>query len=661
MEKFTKVIDKEIDRLNQEISRINEDKNLYANKIKACENLLFKFKQVVDISDKNNYKEIFKINLGLLENVFGDTENIIGDIKRIKSLNTLGSTYFGHTDMQKLEIIKMANKYIEMLKEEIKFLEKELEDSSKKEGILEEYNNIREIISRNIDFTDVTKLLEFVKGMNISLNDKIDIIREINSQVFKIEAEALTEDVPDTEEIEVIDVVNISNINVEDVQALFSRYGYDIHSIFKNVDIDRIVKYGNLQNMEEILIAIKDIKLNDDKKQSTKLAKIFVLSNGEIVKMVLDNIKADSKANFSSNNYSLSEIFNSYLDFYPLFIKGNKSFDNSNRKGPGGDGPIPADERGAFGNYLAIRDIIKGEDNDADINSMIERCGSVFVQCSARSFKKRLEKFKLYGATKDNYFGTLSCFLGNHSLDIIDVFRELGHDKYLFKGGFSTTCRRVDNINMTLSLIKLYNMRGESIYFREPDGYRKKNYMLKGYISSLKSGSMVGKILAGDTRDMLDMGLIVKTSDIAFTKRDGEKGVILSELGRFENYCNRYYEENVTKYDEYDTVISDNENDNITSMSLNNIYIRELDDAYKVSEHLYDIDGVMISRFKVLRVFETLFSNGLGNLDGLFVAITRNSILTKDELERIDKEIRGGTRDMAHDSENVKTLRRSGK
>lgn len=661
MEKFTKVIDKEIDRLNQEISRINEDKNLYANKIKACENLLFKFKQVVDISDKNNYKEIFKINLGLLENVFGDTENIIGDIKRIKSLNTLGSTYFGHTDMQKLEIIKMANKYIEMLKEEIKFLEKELEDSSKKEGILEEYNNIRGIISRNIDFNDVTKLLEFVKGMNISLKDKIDIIREINSQVFKIEAETLTADVSDTEEIEVIDVVNISNINVEDVQALFSRYGYDIHSIFKNVDIDRIVKYGNLQNMEEILIAIKDIKLNDDKKQSTKLAKIFVLSNGEIVKMVLDNIKADSKANFSSNNYSLSEIFNSYLDFYPLFIKGNKSFDNSNRKGPGGDGPIPADERGAFGNYLAIRDIIKGEDNDADINSMIERCGSVFVQCSARSFKKRLEKFKLYGATKDNYFGTLSCFLGNNSLDIIDVFRELGHDKYLFRGGFSTTCRSVDNINMTLSLIKLYNMRGESIYFREPDGYRKKNYMLKGYISSLKSGSMVGKILAGDTRDMLDMGLIVKTSDIAFTKRDGEKGVILSELGRFENYCNRYYEENVTKYDEYDTVISDNENDNITSMSLNNIYIRELDDAYKVSEHLYDIDGVMISRFKVLRVFETLLSNGLGNLDGLFVAITRNSILTKDELERIDKEIRGGTRDMAHDSENVKTLRRSGK
>ena len=69
----------------------------------------------------------------------------------------------------------------------------------------------------------------------------------------------------------------------------------------------------------------------------------------------------------------------------------------------------------------------------------------------------------------------------------------------------------------------------------------------------------------------------------------------------------------------------------------------------------------MISRLKVLRMFETLLSNGLGNLDGIFVAITRNSILTKDELERIDKEIRGGSRDMAHDSENVKTLRRSGK
>ena len=657
MEKFTKVIDKEIDRLNQEISRINEDRVNLENRRNIYSELLLKLKGV---NNSKNVNLAFSIDMGLFENVFGDTESVINDIKRLKELKTMYNMFY-IDNKQTLEIIGICKKYSEILSDKIEFLEKELEDSSKKEGILEEYNNIRGIISRNIDFNDVTKLLEFVKGMNISLKDKIDIIREINSQVFKIEAETLTADVSDTEEIEVIDVVNISNINVEDVQALFSKYGYDIHSIFENVDIDRIVKYGNLQNMEEILIAIKDIKLNDDKKQSSKLAKIFVLSNGEIVKTVLDNIKADSKANFSSNNYSLSEIFNSYLDFYPLFIKGNKSFDKVNGKGPGGDGPINESVTGSFGKYLAIRNIIKSEDNDVDINAMIERSGSVFVQCSARSFKKRLEKFKLYGATKDNYFGTLSCFLGNHSLDIIDVFRELGHDKYLFKGGFSTTCRRVDNINMTLSLIKLYNKRGESIYFREPDGDKRKYYKLKGYISTPKSGSKGGMILAGDTRDMLDMGLIVKTSDIAFPKRNGEKGVILSELGRFENYCNRYYEENVTKYDEYDRIISDNENDNITSMSLNNIYIRELDDAYKVSEYLYDIDGVMISRFKVLRVFETLLSNRLGNLDGLFVAITRNSILTKDELERIDKEIRGGTRDMAHDSENVKTLRRSGK
>ena len=652
-----KVIDKEIDRLNQEISRINEDRVNLENRRNIYSELLLKLKGV---NNSKNVNLAFSIDMGLFENVFGDTESVINDIKRLKELKTMYNMFY-IDNKQTLEIIGICKKYSEILSDKIEFLEKELEDSFKKEGILEEYNNIRGIISRNIDFNDVTKLLEFVKGMNISLKDKIDIIREINSQVFKIEAETLTADVSDTEEIEVIDVVNISNINVEDVQALFSKYGYDIHSIFENVDIDRIVKYGNLQNMEEILIAIKEIKLNDDKKQGSKLANIFVLSNGEIVKTVLDNIKADSKANFSSNNYSLSEIFNSYLDFYPLFIKGNKSFDKVNGKGPGGDGPINESVTGSFGKYLAIRNIIKSEDNDADINAMIKRSGSVFVQCSAHSFKKRLEKFKLYGATKDNYFGTLSCFLGNHSLDIIDVFRELGHDKYLFKGGFSTTCRRVDNINMTLSLIKLYNKRGESIYFREPDGDKRKYYKLKGYISTPKSGSKGGMILAGDTRDMLDMGLIVKTSDIAFPKRNGEKGVILSELGRFENYCNRYYEENVTKYDEYDRIISDNENDNITSMSLNNIYIRELDDAYKVSEYLYDIDGVMISRFKVLRVFETLLSNRLGNLDGLFVAITRNSILTKDELERIDKEIRGGTRDMAHDSENVKTLRRSGK
>ena len=658
MEKFTKVIDKEISRLEQEITKMNEDRANLEKRRDIYNKLLLELKGV---DNTKNVNLAFSINLGLLENVFGDTESVIKDIKRFKELKTMYNMFY-IDNKQSLEIIGICKKYSEILAEKIEFLEKELKEGTKLESTLTSYNNIKEIIRGKIGFDDIVKLLDFVKGMNIPLKDKIEIIREINNQTFKIEAETLTEEVQEvSEESEVIDVVNVSNINVDDVQALFSKYGYDIHSIFKNGDIDRIVKYGNLQTIEEILIAMQDIKLNDDKKQSAKLAKIFVLSNGEIVKNILDNIKADMKANLNSNNYNLNEIFNNYVDYYPLFIKGNKSYDSGNRKGGNGGDPINADERGAFGNYLAIRDIIKGEDKDADFNAMVEKCGSLFVKCSVHSFKKRLDKFKLYGATKDNYFGALSCFTGNNSLDVIDVFRELGHDKYLFKGGFSTTCRSVDNINMTLALIKLYNKRGESIYFREPDGDKNKYYRLKGYVSNIKSGSTVGKILASDTKDMLDMGLIVKTSDITFTKRYGEKGVILSEMGRYENYSNKYYEENVTKYDEYDRVISDNENDNITSISLNNIYIRELDDAYKVSEYLYDIDGVMISRLKVLRMFETLLSNGLGNLDGIFVAITRNSILTKDELERIDKEIRGGSRDMAHDSENVKTLRRSGK
>lgn len=658
MEKFMKVIDSEIGRLEKEITRMNEDRVNLENRKKVYSKLLLELKGV---DNSKNVNLAFSIDMGLLENVFGDTESVIKDIKRLKELKTMYNMFYIDSK-QSLEIIGICKKYGEILSDKLEFLEKELENGAKLESALGEYNNIKEIMSGKIGFDDVTKLLEFVKVMNIPLKDKIEIIREINSQAFRIDAEIPVEEVQDiSEESEVVDIIRVTNIKVEDVQALFSKYGYDIHSIFKNGDIDRIVKYGNLENIEEILQAMQDIKLIDDKKQGTKLAKIFVLSNGEIVKRILDNIKADLKVNLNSNNYNLSEIFNSYVDYYPLFIKGNKLYEKGKKKDSSAGISGNADERGAFGNYLAIRDIIKSEDKDADLNAMIGRCGSIFVQCSAHSFKKRLEKFKLYGATKDNYFGTLSCFIGNNSLDIIDVFRELGHDKYLFKGGFSTTCRSVDNINMTLALIKLYNKRGESIYFQEPDGDKRKNYRLKGYISTLKSGNVVGKVLASDTKDMLDMGLIVKTSDITFAKRDGEKGVVLSEMGRYENYSNGYYEDNVTKYDEYDRVIRENENDNITSMSLNNIYIRELDDAYKVSEYLYNIDGVMISRFKVLRMFETLLSNGLGNLDGIFVAITRNSILTKDELERVDKEIRGGSRDMAHDSENVKTLRRSGK
>lgn len=650
MEKFKKMINEEISKLEKEIKRINSDKDNIQKKKDIYNKLMGEFSSV---NSSKNVNLAFSIDMGLLENIFGDTESVMSDIRRIKELKAMYNMFYIDNN-QSLEIIKICKKYSELLRDKIELLDKEISNRDNMEATLVEYQNIKNKLSGNINFNDIIEILNFIKGMNIPLKDKIEVIKEVNAYSFNIEINN-RETSPNTEENEeIVDVVNVVNNDIEDIKNLFTKYGYDIYTLFKNGDIDRIVKYGNISNMEDILKELSDIKLNNDKKQSTNLSKIFVLSSGEIVKAIINNIKTDLRNNLDSSSYDLNEIFNYYIDLYPIFIKGAKLYKKKNNSENDGHGSL---ESGAFNNYIDIRDIILKEDSSANINDMIRKCGSVFVKCNRSSFARRLDKFKLYGAKKENYFGTLSSFLGDYSLDIIDVFRELGHDKYLFNGGFSTTCRNVDVINMTLMLIKLYNKRGDSIYFKEPDG-KNKSYKLKGYISAVNASSSKARVSVVDTRELVDMGLIVKTSDVAFPKRDGEKGVILSETGRYGNYSNSYYRDNITKYEEYDRVILESGNDSITSISLNNVYIKELDDAYKVSEHLYNIDGIMISRLKVLRMFETLISSGLGNLDGLFVAITRNSILTKDELERLDKEIRGNK--YIHNEGSVKTLRRSG-
>ena len=51
----------------------------------------------------------------------------------------------------------------------------------------------------------------------------------------------------------------------------------------------------------------------------------------------------------------------------------------------------------------------------------------------------------------------------------------------------------------------------------------------------------------------------------------------------------------------------------------------------------YNIDGVLISRNKVLRYMTTLIYNGMNeSKDMLMYAITKNSFLTKEEYEKIE-------------------------
>ena len=66
----------------------------------------------------------------------------------------------------------------------------------------------------------------------------------------------------------------------------------------------------------------------------------------------------------------------------------------------------------------------------------------------------------------------------------------------------------------------------------------------------------------------------------------------------------------------------------------------EFGDNTKQSNIYYDINGIKISRIKVLRIFEELIKMGLDNEpNSVLFALTRNSILTHDEFTMLSRTL----------------------
>ena len=87
----------------------------------------------------------------------------------------------------------------------------------------------------------------------------------------------------------------------------------------------------------------------------------------------------------------------------------------------------------------------------------------------------------------------------------------------------------------------------------------------------------------------------------------------------------------------YDKILKSNENINITDISERDYYIQKLDNAYKKNDLIYDFGGVIISRLKVLRFYQTLISSPEiePSYDVLLYVITKISMLDEEEMNII--------------------------
>ena len=85
----------------------------------------------------------------------------------------------------------------------------------------------------------------------------------------------------------------------------------------------------------------------------------------------------------------------------------------------------------------------------------------------------------------------------------------------------------------------------------------------------------------------------------------------------------------------YNKIITTTYSDKIDETIINNPIITYLETLVTKDKMAYNIDGVLISRIKVLRIFTTLSNNGHNNNDALLYSMVYNSLLTQEQYKKI--------------------------
>ena len=91
----------------------------------------------------------------------------------------------------------------------------------------------------------------------------------------------------------------------------------------------------------------------------------------------------------------------------------------------------------------------------------------------------------------------------------------------------------------------------------------------------------------------------------------------------------------------YDELVRLGNIDNISTIALDDEYIMYLENNYKENEYMYNINGVIVSRYKVLRYYSSLIKQDDINPseDLIMYAVTLNSMLDQEELNNVYQNI----------------------
>ena len=440
---------------------------------------------------------------------------------------------------------------------------------------------------------DITSIANILKESSIPISEQTKILQELGILSIKL----INSDKLEETEEEVY-TIEETNLDKEELSEVFTKYGYKLED-FKARDQSKLLKYGNLLVISQILEVLKNNHIYIDIKEfSHKLTPILINSDETIISTILENIKKDyedaaseSKGNYSSfHELSPERMFAECLNAPSIFIKGKHEYKKrvtESKGGSVGENNNSDLVYGSYDNYIKNRELLikKG----VDINKVVMKCLTL-LSMPYQKVKENFDSFEFYQIPRAVYSNTLSSLKAADPLSAIDQFIELGCYEYVLSN-FSYVNHRPDDL-MFYRIVKATQL-GEPIY----SDRNTRNVELLGKISNdKKNGYSINK--------------------------DNKEKVVEQFIPEFNPI--------------YDEVVSKDRNAGPVILTYRNYFITTLEDKYKMDDLRYDFNGVIISRFKVLRIYETLMKNRVaGTYNAVLYAICKNSILTEEQYKNI--------------------------
>ncbi len=578
-EKIIEILKKEIDNIsknNQEISKLKVEKNQLKKLLIELQKIVNTPKSIIDL----NLEELSKYTSKITEEV---KEKINFYCFILKNANDLISI----REEQVNYIKNLISNIINELNVKLDKIEKQIEQNKKTKAIDEINELITKINELNVngyfnakDIEELRKILDKYIGTDLSLDEYIELIIKItNASITNITKRDVS--IIEENNDELIEEVLEVNNNEEDIINLLKKYNYDFN-LLKDKNKELILKFGNVSNMDSILSVLQknNIKI-DISSRENQFITLLTMSTLQIVNTIIENIKIDNK----EESLILNQIFDNYLDQISLFVKGNRTY-----KKPG-KGGSPSDKKymvGGFEHYIKNREFLlnKGVTN---INDLMKKCSSSMV-ISHNTFVSKFKAFELYHIPTETISSTFSCMKAPEPLTMLDHFIEVGCFDYVLS-------------NFSKVIV------GDSIIYR--------------LIKAKQEGSTNADLYRQfDKKVVLPSTITVdKLNGYGINKTNGS------------NVIGQYYPDFSPKYNE---IVMQEDNFGPLVLVYNNFFIKRLEEMCKEDDYRYNFNGVIISRFKVLRYYETMIKKSIaGTVDSIMYAVCKDSILTEEQYKTI--------------------------